>query len=104
MTKTMLARVAGYFPLIAIVTVIAGCGGGLSGYYADETGLMKFNFKPGHKVEMENPFGGGSVEFDYQIKDKALRINMPQGMQVYPFTEHGCFMVTFVGKVCKVKG
>jgi hypothetical protein len=97
------ARAWRYAASAAVVAGLSACGGSFSGPYADDSGLMKFTFKSGHKVEMVAPFGGGSVEYDYEIKDKTLRILMPQGTQIFPIDDKGCFAVTFVGKVCKVK-
>ena len=103
MDKPHLARRARWAASVVAVAGLAGCGGNLSGQYADASGLMKFNFKAGHKVEMENPFGGGAVEYDYEIKDKALHVMMPQGTQVFPLDDKGCFQVSFVARVCKVE-
>jgi hypothetical protein len=98
-----LARTVRGAAAVALVAGLAGCAGSLSGAYADESGLLKFTFKPGHKVEIHNPLGFGNVEYEYEIKDKALRIEMPEGTQVFPFVEKGCFQVSVFGKVCKVK-
>ena len=85
MDKPHLARRTRWAACVVAVAGFAGCGGRLNGQYADASGLMKFNFKSGHKVEMENPIGGGSVEYDYEIGDK------------------GCFQVSFIARVCKVE-
>src|SRR5882672_1347759 len=98
MDKPHLARRARWAASVVAVAGIAGCGGSLSGQYADASGLMKFNFKAGHKVEMENPFGGGTVEYEYKIKDRALHVMMPQGTQVFPMDDQGCFQVSFVAR------
>lgn len=103
MEKPHFARRARWAASVVAIAGFTACGGSLSGQYADSSGLMKFNFKAGHKVEMENPFGGGSVEYDYEIKDKALHVKMPQGTQVFPLDDKGCFQVSFIARVCKVE-
>ena len=97
------ARITRVVAGAVVVAGFAGCGGALNGEYADDSGLMKFTFKPGHKVEIHNPLGMGNIEYEYEIKDKALHIKMPQGTEVFPFVENGCFQVSVFGKVCKVK-
>jgi len=51
MDKPHLARRARWAASVVAVAGFAGCGGSLSGQYADASGLMKFNFKAGRKVE-----------------------------------------------------
>jgi hypothetical protein len=103
MISTSNRRASRCAALAAVLVGIAACGGGFSGPYTDANGIMKYTFKSGGKVEIALPFGAGTAEFDYEIKDRKLRINTPEGTQIFPIDEKGCFDVPLVGKMCRVK-
>lgn len=84
----------------AALVTMAACGGGPSGEYADSSGLFKYNFKSGGKVEMTTM--GGTVELDYKFEGGKVKLG-PQGSQlVWSFDQDGCLDAGgFMGKLCK---
>ena len=80
--------------------VTVSCGGGPSGEYADSSGLFKYNFKSGGKVEMTSM--GGTVELDYAFEDGKVKLGPEASRQVLSFDKDGCLDAgAFVGKLCK---
>lgn len=80
-------------------------GGELNGKYSSEndllSGLFEIEFKSGNKADV-----GGSlsptIEVDYEVSGKEVKIKNPQGTMVATITDDGCLDFGGVlGKLCK---
>ena len=69
-----------FIALILLYTVfcLLGCGSKLEGTYEDESGQMRFEFRPDDKVYMNAM--GSEVEVTYKINGKKIKVIMPNGM------------------------
>ncbi|MGD9211004.1 MAG: hypothetical protein PVI90_09505 [Desulfobacteraceae bacterium] len=69
-----------FIALIILYTAFCflGCGSKLEGTYEDESGLMRFEFKPDDKVYMNAM--GSEIEVKYKINGEKVKIIMPNGM------------------------
>lgn len=81
---------------------LASCGGGLSGEYADSSGLFKYNFKSGGKVEMTTM--AGVIETDYRLDGDRVKVGPEGSATILSLDKDGCLDAGgFMGKLCKAK-
>ena len=78
-----------------IVIALAGCGGGLSGTYADDMGAVTYEFQSNGKVLITSGFGA-AVELEYKKDGDKIRIGTPEGAQVLTITEEGHIDMGFI--------
>lgn len=62
--------------LLAAAVLLAGCGGGIKGTYADHNGLVSIKFESG-KAYMKTP--GGTLQIDYEVDGDHVLLKTPQG-------------------------
>jgi len=68
---------------------LAGCGGNeLVGTWADDQGVVSYDFDSDGKVTITGPFGGG-VELDYERDGNRVLVGPEGTRQVLTFTENG---------------
>lgn len=65
--------------MLASLALLAACGSGINGTYADSTGMMKFKFE-GDKVTQSAM--GIQVEMKYEVDGDKVKILNPQGTLV----------------------
>jgi hypothetical protein len=70
---------------LPIALFLAGCGGGMSGTYADEGGLASLEFKDDGTVYMS--LLGVTVAGEYELDGERVIIEGPNGSQV--LTQNG---------------
>jgi hypothetical protein len=52
--------------------------------------MFDLEFKDGNKANMISTFGGGTVEFDYEVDGKEVKLKFPQGTMIATITDDGC--------------
>ena len=69
---------------------LAACGGGMSGTYADDMGIVSYEFKSNGKVVISSGLGA-AVEMDYEKDGNTIRVTAMEGMpaQVLTLTDEG---------------
>lgn len=74
-TKQVLAVV-----IVGLVSAAAGCGGGLSGTYADEAGVTRYEFRPDGSAQID--VLGTTVIAEYTLDGDRVLVTSPQGTVV----------------------
>jgi hypothetical protein len=78
---------------IALLALVCSCSreSRLEGRYSAQNGSMfDLEFKEGNKANMVSGFGGGTVEFDYEVDGKEVKLKFPQGTMIATITDDGC--------------
>lgn len=80
-------RLTGIGVLVALA--VAACGGGLSGSYSDDSGVVTYEFSRGGTVTITSGLGG-TIELDYERDGDRILVKGPQGgNQVLTLTPDG---------------
>ncbi len=76
--------------LVLATLVAGGCGGGgLEGTYADDMGVVSYEFMSGGKVMITGPFGN-AVELNYEVDGDRVLVRASEGAaQVLTITPEG---------------
>jgi len=75
--------------LLIVILLMFGCGGGMTGTYSDEHGIVTYEFQSNGKVLVTSL--GGTVELGYEKDGDRIRVKTAEGgpAQVLTLTENG---------------
>lgn len=87
-------------PVIVLAFALAACAGGKDGSYGSDSPGMKgvvLTLKPNGKAVYM-----GSVELNYEVDGKNVKIHTPQGVLVLKGREDGSLDFPFIGNLKKM--
>lgn len=85
--------------MVALTLAVAACSKGLSGTYADKNRMLEMEFKSKDTVVVKAL--GAGTELKYELEDKSVKLDSPQGKLVLPIREDGCIAYPMIGSLCK---
>lgn len=73
--------------LLALALIASACSSGLSGTYADSTGITRYTFSSNGTVTLTAM--GVESEMDYVVEDGKVKIGSPQGRLIMTIMDDG---------------